>query len=29
LALAVCVLLGLWLVSRKMAELEYSTFMLN
>jgi len=27
--LAVCVLLGLWLVSRKMAELEYSTFMLN
>ena len=29
LSLAVCVMLGLWLVSRKMGELEYSTFMLH
>ncbi|MCG8392884.1 MAG: exopolysaccharide Pel transporter PelG [Pseudomonadales bacterium] len=29
LALAICVLLGLWLVNRKMGELEYSTFMLH
>ncbi len=29
LALAVCVLLGLWLVNRKMSELEYITFMLH
>ena len=29
LALAVCVLLGLWLVNRKMGELEYITFMLH
>ena len=29
LSLAVCVMLGLWLVNRKMGELEYSTFMLH
>ena len=28
-ALAVCVLVGLWLVNRKMGELEYITFMLH
>ncbi len=28
-ALGVCVLVGLWLVNRKMGELEYVTFMLN
>ncbi|EKF75602.1 hypothetical protein A11A3_01987 [Alcanivorax hongdengensis A-11-3] len=29
LALAVCVVVGLWLVARKMEALEYSTFMLH
>jgi polysaccharide biosynthesis protein PelG len=29
LSLAVCVVLGLWLVNRRLATLEYETFMLH